>query len=121
MSLNTIPTEVLELILKYVPVLGNASAILRVNREWYTIYKGVLNRQKNAIFEEILNSHLATSMDEGINFIHGKLAYFCKSIYKNPIDKLTKREEKLDEEVRRLWEKLTVIRNIIASIGANDP
>jgi hypothetical protein len=55
MHINNLPTEVFVQILEHIP-LKDASAVMRVNKEWYQEYRAIIQKQEYAKFEEILYS-----------------------------------------------------------------
>ena len=85
MSINTIPAELFEKILNYVP-LRDAISIMLVDKEWYQVYQSTITRQRQGIFEELLHTHFS---DWNISirmirhfwfqeFLLDKLDSFCK-------------------------------------------
>ena len=85
MAINTIPTELFEKILNYVP-LRDAISIMLVDKEWCQVYQSLICRQRQGIFEELLHTHFS---DWNISvrmlihlqwhdFLLDKLDSFCK-------------------------------------------
>ena len=58
MSINTIPAELFEKILNYVP-LRDAISIMLVDKKWYQVYQSLICRQRQGIFDELLHSHFS--------------------------------------------------------------
>ena len=58
MSINTIPPELFEKILNYIP-LRDARFIMLVNKEWYQVYQRTIRKQQHGIFEKLLHSHFS--------------------------------------------------------------
>src|SRR3984957_18051662 len=58
MSINTIPSELFEKILNYVP-LRDAISIMLVDKEWCQVYQSLICRQRQGIFEELLHTHFS--------------------------------------------------------------
>lgn len=56
MTINTIPTEVLDAILDSIPIIGNASSIMRVCTRWNAIYKALIYRKREKIIDKIIYS-----------------------------------------------------------------
>ena len=56
MHINNLPAELFLEIFEYVP-LKDASAIMKVSKQWYQEYRGVIFRQRDAKLEELLYSH----------------------------------------------------------------
>ena len=56
MHINNLPAELFSEIFEYVP-LKDASAIMKVSKQWYREYRGVIYRQRDAKLEELLYSH----------------------------------------------------------------
>jgi len=86
MHINNLPAELFSEILEYIP-LKDTSAIMLVNEQWYREYRGVIYRQREAKFEELLYSHCS---DWNIplklvvyfnwhDFLLDKLNSFCKN------------------------------------------
>ena len=56
MHINNLPAELFSEIFEYVP-LKDASAIMKVSKQWYWEYRGVIYIQRDAKLEELLYSH----------------------------------------------------------------
>ena len=56
MHINNLPVEVFEQILEHIP-LRNASAVMKVNKEWYQEYRATIQKHYYINFEEILYSN----------------------------------------------------------------
>jgi len=56
MHINNLPAELFSEILECIP-LKDASAIMKVSKQWYREYRGVIYRQRDAKLEELLYSH----------------------------------------------------------------
>src|SRR6266496_4132157 len=86
MHINNLPAELFSEILEYIP-LKDASAIMQVNRQWYREYRGVIYKQHEAKFEELLYSHcsdwnIPLKLVVYFNwhyFLLDKLNSFCKN------------------------------------------
>ena len=94
MHINNLPAELFSEILKYVP-FKDASAILKVNKQWYREYRGVIYREYNIKFEELLYSHWS---DWNIplrlvvyfnwhDFLLDKLNSFCKKFDRHCLER----------------------------------
>ena len=86
MHINNLPAELFSEILEYIP-LKDASAIMKVSKQWYREYRGVIYRQRDAKLEELVYSHWS---DWNIplrlimyfnwhDFLLDKLNSFCKN------------------------------------------
>ena len=94
MHINNLPVELFSKILEYIP-LKDASAILKVNKQWYREYRGVIYREYNIKFEELLYSHWS---DWNIplklvvyfkwhDFLLDKLNSFCKNFDRHCLER----------------------------------
>ena len=86
MHINNLPAELFSEILEYIP-FKDAINIMIVNKQWYQEYRGVIYREYNIKFEELLYSHWS---DWNIplrlvvyfnwhGFLLDKLNSFCKN------------------------------------------
>lgn len=55
-TINTVPTEVLDAILDFIPMIGNASSIMRVCTKWNAIYKALIYRKRENIIDKMIYS-----------------------------------------------------------------
>ena len=90
MHINNLPVELFSKILEYIP-LKDASAIMKVSKQWYWEYRGIIYRQRDAKLMELLYSHWS---DWNIplklvvyfkwhDFLLDKLNSFCKNFDKH--------------------------------------
>src|ERR1051325_11878167 len=86
MHINNLPAELFSEILEYIP-FKDAINIMLVNKQWHQEYRGVIYRQREAKFEELLYSHwsdwniplrLVVYFDWH-GFLLDKLNSFCKN------------------------------------------
>lgn len=55
-TINTVPTEILDAILDFVPMIGNASSIIAVCKRWNAVYKASIYRKREKIIDKIIYS-----------------------------------------------------------------
>src|SRR3990170_263897 len=94
MHINNLPVELFSKILEYIP-LKDASAILKVNKQWHREYRGVIYREYNIKFEELLYSHwsdwnIPLKLVVYFNwheFLLNKLNSFCMNFDKHSLER----------------------------------
>ena len=94
MHINNLPAELFSEILEYVP-LKDASAIMKVSKQWYWEYRGVIYRQRDAKLEELLYSHwcdwnIPLKLVVYFNwhkFLLDKLNSFCKNFDRHCLER----------------------------------
>jgi hypothetical protein len=127
MSINTIPTELFEKILNYVP-LRDARSIMLVDKEWYQVYQNLIRIQRQGIFEELLHSHFS---DWNISvrmiihlrwepFLLDKLDSFCKRFNMSSVlSELNTIRSRLETEVVEIFKEAEVITKLLEQYEAS--